>query len=269
MIKLGLTERERSMLLNLTRNVCTLCRQSGYIYGKDAKGDVVFEDCQCVKNFARFSNYLKAGVYRRYWEWVPTDDTLDDTFKANNSQSIADLRAFGNDMDSFVQTGKALYVWGGFGTGKTAFGMWLLKQALEVPTKSHVIDFKYKCGLMTLHELVQLLIDCQMDSTKKPLLEYVQQLDMLVIDEFDKENKTGTKERFSGVAFGDVFNLFYNQQKAMIVIANSKIADLLDDGIHTPDVLDRLADFDQTIELQGSSFRQIAKHRTSVDGEGN
>lgn len=269
MIKLEITERERSMLLNLTRNACILCRQTGYNLGKDGKGDPVFEDCKCVKNFARYAAYVRAGVHRRYWEWVPDDDTLDETFKSKNTQGIADLIAFGNDMDSFVRDGKTLYIWGGYGTGKTAFSLWLLKQALAVQTKADVIDFKYKCGLMTLRELVQLLVDCQIDPEQKPLLEYVQQLDMLVIDEFDKEHNTGTKERFSGVAFGDIFNLFYNQRKAMIVLSNSKVVNLKEDGIHTLDVLDRLAEFDQTIELHGSSYRQIVKHRTPVDGESN
>jgi len=269
MIKLELTERERSMILNLTRNVCIVCRQTGYILCKDTKGDSVFENCQCVKNFAKYATYMKAGVYRRFWDWIPDVDTLDDTFKAKNPQGIADLIAYGTDIDSFVRDGKTLYICGGYGTGKTAFSLWLLKQALAVSTKIDVLDLKYKCGLMTLHELVQLLIDCQIDPEQKPLLEYVQQLDLLVIDEFDKENKTGTKERFSGVAFGDIFNLFYNQRKAMIIIANSRATDLKDDGIHTLDVLDRLAEFDQTIELHGSSYRQLVKHRTSVDGESN
>jgi DNA replication protein DnaC len=257
MIKLDLTVKERNELVEATRGSCNICNGKGYtLDGQSLK------DCGCIEELRRRLRYIKTGIYPKYWDWVPDEATLEAKFVEKNPQAISDLQAYGSDMRTFIKNGTALFIWGGFGTGKTAFSMWLVKQALTILEEG---EPKYACGVMTLRELVQLLgetNDAEVGNAKRAIVDAIEQLDLVVIDEFDKEYATGTKTTFSGVAFGDIFNLLYNAKKAMIVLSNSKLLELQENGIHTLDVLDRLSSFDQIIELTGSSYRKLPKrHR--------
>jgi len=71
--------------------------------------------------------------------------------------------------------------------------------------------------------------DAEVGNAKRAIVDAIEQLDLVVIDEFDRSTLPERKLHF-WVAFGDIFNLLYNAKKAMIVLSNSKALELQENG---------------------------------------
>lgn len=235
-----------------TVGICTICRGEMHIMGTTS-----IKWCSCREKLLQQYKYAEAGIYERYWDW--TLNHLDDIFKQNNPDAFVEFKKNYADIESFVNSGKCMFLFGSHGTGKTGSALELLKKAVTLREEFVTsLNYKFRGGVFTLSEISNLIVDAALFPEQNQLLKSVYELDIIVIDEFDKETRVGSKDKYTGVEFGSFFNHFYNKKASIILISNYSVEELRG-NIHTDDVIDRIETFDYHIKLVGASYRKRQK----------
>jgi len=251
----ALTKEEDTTLLELFRNACDKCDHTGY-----HRVGEQFDWCSCYIAYKERKQMIEAGLTARYWDWKPTELKAD--FMEANQEVHDQFMKIAENIEEFIKNGKSLVLWGPHGLAKTALSSWLLKQAVLIrKSNDNQIDYKYLCGRMTMAELTTLQLTAIEDLQARLLLERIKKSDLLIIDEFDKEYKVMDKFRFSGLEFGNLFNLLYERKKSIVIISNLSMDDIKEAGIHTPDVLDRVASFEHQLVVRGESYRTTSRKK--------
>jgi len=249
-----LTKDEDTALLDSFRNICEICDHTGYL--RDGE---TFNWCFCYISYKERKQLIEAGITARYWDWEPN---MDDAFMKANSEVYDQFMGIVANVENFINKGESLVLWGPHGLAKTALSSYLLKQAILVrKSNENQIEYKYCCCRMTMAELSTLQLTAIEDPQARLLLERIKKSDLLIIDEFDKEYKVMDKFRFSGLEFGNLFNLLYERKKSIVLISNLSMDEIQAARIHTPDVLDRVASFEHQLVVRGESYRAATKRK--------
>lgn len=253
-----LTKEEDLTLLDSFRNACDKCGHTGYL-----QNDTGFDWCSCYVAYKERKQLTEAGITARYWEWEPS--SLKTEFMEANVEAYAQFMGLADRVEDFIEKGESLVLWGPHGLAKTALSSWLLKQAALVrrPNENQM-EYKYVCGRMTMADVSTLQLTAIEDTKAQALLARIRRSDLLVIDEFDKEYKVMDKFRFSGLEFGNLFNLLYERKKSIVLVSNLSMDEIKDARIHTSDVLDRVASFEHQLVVRGESYRAATKRKKRI-----
>ena len=255
MIQLELQEQLIKDLRYKTIGTCMDCKGEGYTI----KGAYISR-CHCFYEFWDLTQFVRAGIAKRYWNWTP--DSFTEEFKKANPDGYAELQRCYSNIEDFMEKGTCVFLHGSHGLGKTAVAIALLRAAISVRIDD--ATYKYKGAFVNLSEVTKLIGKAAVDSDAELLYDTLCGMDIIVIDEFDSESRVKDKSMYTGVEFGSFFNMMYNKKVPIILISNSDVSGLK--SIHTPDVIDRINHFEKKIKLVGESYREKSKkNKVTID----
>lgn len=214
------------------------CNKSGVIIVNK-----VFTDCTCQKEFQAKVRYLIANIPKKYWDFTLRNLTKE--FTDENKDSLLILQQYRENAERAVKNGIGLYIQGSVGLAKSALSYHLLKTFATKGVPSYAIR---------MSSLTKLIFDSLKESRSKDQLEWIKRdVQLLMIDEIDKDYKVSDLNQFAAVQVNEFFNMVYERKKALIVTANIPKSEL--NKVHANNVVDRLEELIDVI-FTGRSFRK-------------
>lgn len=219
-----------------------MCKKSGSIITNG-----VFEDCSCVSVFRDQVLFLSANIPDKYFKFDLRN--LTKRFSDDNPVALSIIKNYIVKLPDMIQEGIGLFIEGESGLAKSSLGVYILKEAVK----------KQKtCFYIRMSNLTKFLFDSNSKMTEEG--EYAQsivnwireEVDLLMIDEIDKDYKLDNPNSFLGSLVNDFFGYVYDSNKSLIVTSNKTKQSLK--GIHADNVIDRLEELADVI-LIGTSFR--------------
>jgi DNA replication protein DnaC len=205
--------------------------------------DLRWVNCDCTQEFSRRVKLLNAGIPKKYWDF--TFKNLLKDFKEENTKSLGVVQTYCEKVATIVPKGGGLYIQGASGLAKSALGYYILKSALKQGIVAYAIR---------MSQLTGMIFDSLHDPIKKTHLEWMRdEVQLLMIDEIEKDNKINDPGTFAGAQVNEFFGEVYDSQKSLIVTSNVSKDQLK--GIQADNVIDRLAELVDVI-LVGASYRR-------------
>ncbi len=163
-------------------NKCPKCGGKGYRWdGKRAfRGEgeeAMVDQCDCLKKMAYYQRLDAANIPREYF------DLSLEAFKettVEKAQAKEKTQAIIEDIDSYWEKGRGLYLYGNRGTGKTMLAIEILKGAINAGYSVHY-DF-YPVMFNDFQKK-----GYKADEVKAKYDEIIDKVDFLVLDEIAKE----------------------------------------------------------------------------------
>ena len=214
------------------------CHKSGVLIV-----DGVFTDCACMKEFLNKVKYLTANIPRKYWDFTLRNLTKE--FTDENKDPLLILQKYRENIEKAVKNGISLYVQGSVGLAKSALSYHILKNAASKGFTTYSIR---------MSSLTKLIFDSLKESKCREHLEWLKRdVQLLMIDEIDKDYKIGDLNQFAAIQVNEFFNMVYERKKALIVTSNIPKSEL--GKIHASNVVDRLEELIDIV-FTGRSFRK-------------
>lgn len=221
------------------------CDGSGaYILYEGEVGNI--HDCLCMSVFKERVRITSAGIPRRYWEF--TFDQLSKAFIEKNATATEVIQRYIQNINVMVSDGVGIYFCGGKGVAKTAISCLIMKAALSHGWSSYMIPFS---------QLTSMIRSSIEDESLRMKLAWLRdEVDLLVVDEIDKDFNAADTSSYTGTYVNDFFRNIYDRKASLIVTANLDKRKLL--GKQASNVVDR---FNELIEvpLVGESYRTSTK----------
>ena len=226
-----------------TRKACigvvckNICDETGTTFDGN-----VFSNCICVDEFNKRVQLIGAGIPRRYWKF--SFDDLLSKFKERNTRSLNLLIEYCNCIKIMVEGGSGLYIQGREGLAKSALAFFILRNALA----EGLI-----CYSIRMSQITKLIFESLSSSEKKEQLDWIRnEVQLLFIDEIEKDYKISDPTSFSGTHVSEFFGDIYDRQIAIIVTSNVPRKELT--KVQSISVVDRLSELVE-VTLLGDSFR--------------
>lgn len=217
-----------------------VCEGSGAIFNPIQKS---FETCKCAQLALREIKMLNAGIPKRYWEFS-IDDLLEKVVQ-KNERSLKILKRYVDKIKDMVEGGYGLFIQGKSGLAKSAIAHYILREALD----KGIVVYSLR-----MSQLTKLIFESLSDSYKKEMLEWIRdEVELLLIDEIEKDYRIDNTSTFSGSQVNEFFGDIYDKKKSLIITSNKSKADLK--GAQAENVIDRLNELIDVI-LIGESFRK-------------
>ena len=144
-----------------------------------------------------------------------------------------------------IDQGVGLYLQGKSGLAKSALAFYMLREA-------QLQD--YECYCIRMSQLTKTVFESLEDPSKREFLRWLKSgVQLLCIDEIDKDYKISSTDGFAGNQINEFFGDIYNSRKAIIVTSNLSKKDLL--TVHAPNVVDRLSELADVVFV-GESYRK-------------
>jgi DNA replication protein DnaC len=215
-----------------------ICKNTGLIITQG-----VFVDCICQKEYQNKIKYLIAGIPKKYWDFTLRNLTKE--FEQENRDALIILQKYREKIEVMVQEGIGLYVQGAVGLAKSALSFHTLKYAIG----KNVVSYSIR-----MSQLTKLIFDSLRDSKARDHLDYIKhEVQLLMVDEIEKDYKIGDLNQFQGVQVNDFFGAIYERKKSLIVTSNLPKTGLK--GIQANNVIDRLEELIDVV-LTGASYRR-------------
>lgn len=210
-----------SIIPNFNSIKCEKCDSNGFII-KDGNASI----CDCRKNFEyelKASDILsKSGLLSEssnYEDFKKLIDYSFDNYKGNDENgNIKKIKKFVSEFDNLNKPFKHLhcYVYGNQGTQKsyTVKGM-LVRLACDKGKSAYYIFTK---------DLINLIIDSDRDEVAKKKLDYIMNVDCLVLDEFDTQRIASWKSNYKeNILLVPLKNRMEVARKSTWIISNLSI----------------------------------------------
>ena len=219
------------------------CNGTGVIITYTDKG-ITFNDCACVKEFKWEYKLLTSNIPVKYWDF--TLRNLLKVFIEENNQALAVIDGYVSQIELMLKEGVGLYIEGMHGLAKTALSCYIAKQFLR---SDKIVYFMRMSGLTNL--VFESIHD---DAAKEKLTWIRKNVQLLVIDEIEKDYKIDNESTFSGSHISEIFDDIYETKKCLIVTSN-----LTKDKLktHSLSVLDRLSELVDIPLVGDKSYRGI------------
>ena len=226
------------------------CEQGALLVNK------VFQDCECLIEFKKQFKFVCASIPRKYWNF--TLDDLLPAFVSSNNDALSLVKGYLEKVEEMVEQGVGLYIQGKSGLAKSAIASYILKEA----------QLKgYECYCIRMSQLTKTVFESLDEPEKRDLLKWMKdRVQLLLIDEIDKDYKVQNVEGFAGNQINEFFGDVYNSRKALIVTSNLSKKDL--SKVHALNVVDRLSEL-ADIVLVGESYRKPNAAFEKILGESN
>ena len=225
----------------------------------EGKGVIVknhmFIDCTCSKEFQNNIQLLLANIPKKYWDFTLRNLTKE--FSASNTEPLALFQRFREEITLMIREGVGLYVYGAVGLAKSALSYYTLKYAM---TKGIV------CYSIRMSQLTKLIFDSLKENKYRDQLDWIKHdVQLLMIDEVDKDYNIRNLNQFAGVQVNDFFGMLYEQKKSLIVTANVPRDGLK--SVHADNVIDRFGEL-VDVAITGGSYRKSAGALKRLIGNG-
>ncbi len=204
----------------------------------------VFYDCRCVEEFKRRLKFLQANIPKKYWEFDLRNLTKE--FCDENKLALNILKKYASKIKEMTLEGVGLYIQGSHGLAKTALGYYLLKEGLKKDLT---------CYSISMSHLTKILFDISIDENKEKINFLKNKVDLLLIDEIEKDYNVDKPTSYLGSLVNDFFRSIYDNKKSLIITSNLPKKDLESKKIHASNVVDRFEELVDVI-LVGKSFRK-------------
>lgn len=215
-----------------------LCKGAGVILSQTS-----FIDCACQKDFQNKIKYIASNIPKKYWDFTLRNLTKE--FVEGNKAGLGILQEYREKIDIMVKEGIGLYIQGSSGLAKSALSYHLLKYAAS----KNII-----CYGIRMSQLTKLIFDSLKDDKFSDLLDYIKKdVQLLLIDEIEKDYNISDLNKFSGVQVNDFFGSLYDRKKSLITTSNIPKGGLK--NIHASNIVDRLEELIDII-FTGSSYRK-------------
>lgn len=206
--------------------------------------DSIIKDCDCVVEFKKRVVLYQVGIPRKYWNF--SFSHLASEFSKTNRIPINILKTYCSKLNKAVTEGLGLYIQGAHGLAKTSLSYLVLMEAIE---KDIV------CYATSMSRLSKLLFKVD-DPDTIELVEWIKKdVQLLVIDEIEKDYKVDQVTSFLGAQVNEFFRSLYDHKKAIIITSNISKKQLKEDKIHADNVVDRFEELIDVI-LIGNSYRK-------------
>jgi DNA replication protein DnaC len=213
------------------------CGGTGSLVSKN-----VIADCECLTEFRLRLDYLCAGIPKKYWNF--TFDDLLPAFTKANTLALKLITNYIQRISEMISNGVGLYIQGKSGLAKSALASCILKEAKILGCD---------CYCIRMSQLTKLVFESLEDPDKRNMLKWLKDdVQLLVIDEIDKDYRVQNIDGFAGNQINEFFGDVYNSQKALIVTSNLAKKDL--SKVHALNVVDRLSELVDVV-LVGESYR--------------
>jgi len=198
--------------------------------------------CNCAAQVLQHLQLIGAGVPKKYWEFTLAH--LQTRFQETNKVALATLYRYIDDLDNMVNHGCGVYIQGKSGLAKSALGYFVLRRGIALGRV---------CFTIRMSQLTKLFFESLQDPAKKHLLDWIREdVELLMIDEIEKDYRVESTGTFSGTQINEFFGDIYDRQKALIVTSNKSKRGLK--GVHAENVVDRLEELIDIV-FTGESFR--------------
>jgi DNA replication protein DnaC len=225
------------------------CGGTGSIVSKN-----VIRDCECLLEFQAQLAYLCAGIPKKYWNF--TFDDLLPAFQKSNTIALKIISNYFERIPEMIFDGVGLYIQGKSGLAKSALASLILKEAKLLT---------YDCYCIRMSQLTKLVFESLNDPDKRDMLKWLKDdVQLLVIDEIDKDYRIQSTDGFAGNQINEFFGDVYNSKKALIVTSNLSKKDL--SKVHALNVVDRLSELVDVV-LVGESYRNQEDALKKIIGE--
>jgi DNA replication protein DnaC len=216
--------------------------------------DKVFHDCDCLIEFRKQLEFACASIPRKYWNFTLQD--LLPAFCTSNEIALKLVEGYIHKIGDMVEQGVGLYIQGKSGLAKSAIASYILKEA----------QLKgYECYCIRMSQLTKTIFESLDEVEKRSLLKWIKDsVQLLLIDEVDKDYRVQNVEGFAGNQINEFFGDIYNSRKALIVTSNLSKKDL--SKVHALNVVDRLSEL-ADIVLVGDSYRKPNDALEKILGE--
>ena len=226
------------------------CNGAGVVVEKVNKG-IQFNDCTCVKEFIWNTKLVMANVPIKHWDFSLRN--LLKKFIDDNNTALALLKGYAEQADKMVKEGVGIYLQGSYGLAKTALASYICREFIKADKSVYFIRMSH---------LTKLLFESLKDEMLLQKLNWIRkEVQLLVIDEIEKDYKIDNVHSFSGVQISDIFDDFYETKKCLVVTANVPKLEL--GKVHSKNVVDRIQEL-VDIPLVGESYRGKADKKSLI-----
>jgi len=218
------------------------CQSSGVILENRT-----FIDCECMVEYKKYLSFLNAGINDRYWNFGYKD--LEKKFVKDNTLALRYINAYREKLDKMIEKGVGIYIQGKPGLAKSAIAYLILKEAIAK---------NYTCYSIRMSKLTNLTCESVNDTEKKDMLDWlINDIDLLLIEEIDKDYKIADTNKWAGKNINEFFGDLYNSRHSLIVTSNIPRNELK--GIQADNVIDRLAELIE-VSFVGVSYRKFESY---------
>ena len=158
---------------------CHICGGSGVIVGDLKEATPKGSECECVKGWNRIHQMIRAGILCEYWDVLKFDFS-----GTKNKMSVEVVQRYVNRLDRARDNGLNMFLSGNVDAGKTTAGCYVAVSAIEQGMSAFYVVLENLSGWWL--EVVTSSGEAKKDAILE--LEYIEQIDMLVIDEMGKES---------------------------------------------------------------------------------
>lgn len=198
---MDLPEFYRKIYTDYTRNLlegclskCDKCDGRGYVETEKN----MFVDCECVENFNSLKKYSKCGVNAKHIH--RNEDWFEAEFKKKSFDFLKEVKG---NLKEILRVNFLIYPKYDFGWGASHFGNQIIK---------YCIDSGKVCAVASSKSIMDLFFSWDNDNLAG-CKEYLQWVDVLLIDEFGGEYNQKMKDDKSFVA--NSFNSFIMERKRL------------------------------------------------------
>jgi len=226
------------------------CQGTGVITEK-VEGTLQFNDCKCVDDFKWHCGLQSANIPKKYWDFNLKD--LLKKFVKENNVALGLIDGYSKQCDEMIKEGVGLYIQGTNGLAKTALSCYILKEFIKKEKRAYFIR---------MSRLTTLIFESMRDEGAKKKIDFIRKnVQILVIDEIEKDYKVDDTSSFSGVHVSEIFDDLYETKKCLIVTSNLPKKEL--GKIHSASVVDRLREL-VDIPLIGETFRGMQDKKSII-----
>jgi len=204
----------------------------------------IFIDCECEKEFERRLRLVHSNIPKKYWDFNLTN--LASEYSKNNKIPLKIIQNYISKLEEMVEKGIGLYIQGSHGLAKTALSYYILKEGIQ---KDIV------CYAISMSQLTKLLFDIRSEDSRSRVDWIKNDVDLLVIEEIEKEYNVEQSTTFLGSLVNDFFRVLYDNKKALIINSNLSKQALKESKVHASNVTDRFEELVDII-LVGNSYRK-------------
>ncbi len=181
---------------------CPRCRDSRYLFERDAFGREIARMCACERRRVRVRLYNEANVPGKYH-----DARLDERFRdAGNQQAFSTFKLLAGD---YQRGHKGILLMGPAGVGKT----WLVCAFIRELIFAHGVPVMFRDFF---HLLSDLRSGYAHDKPESELIDPLVGVEVLVVDELGKGRNTPWEQNILDV----IISQRYNKQKTTIFTSN-------------------------------------------------
>lgn len=205
---------------------------------------IEFVDCACVKEFKKHIALVRANIPPKHWDFSLRNLTA--AFMGDNREEIELIKNYCSNIANAVDAGAGLFIQGSSGLAKSALAYYILKSAIS----ADLVGYSVRMSALTT-----MLLESFKDQETKELLDWIRRdVQILVLDEIDKDYKINRTDTYTGTHVNEYLSYLYDKKVALLITSNTPLLRAELEKIHAPNIVDRFMEL-TPVTLTGESYR--------------